>query len=290
LGERRVGHTGTLDPMAEGLLLLCVGRATRLQQYLLGWDKTYHGTVRLGRATTTYDAEGEPTEPSGTPPALDRQQLEALERQFTGLIEQVPPQYSAKKVAGKRLYELARSGENVQVGAKQVHVAELSLELVAPDLMRLCVRSASGFYVRTLAHDIGMQLGCGAHLESLQRVSIGPYTLDQALSQQGLSAAVAPEEIIQSSSWIPVSSIALPFPQVELNLSAVEKFQNGQEVVLLRSAGEPVSVDTLVSVVSQQQQLIGIGRVQNVLARGRTLNIRPAMVLETSSRGARSKT
>ena len=108
LRERRVGHTGTLDPMAEGLLLLCVGQATRLQQYLLLWDKTYRGEVKLGHATTTYDGEGEAQDPADTPPKLDRATLDDLVPQFRGEIEQVPPPYSAKKVAGKKLYELAR--------------------------------------------------------------------------------------------------------------------------------------------------------------------------------------
>jgi tRNA pseudouridine55 synthase len=133
LRERRIGHTGTLDPMAEGLLLLCVGQATRLQQFLLRWDKTYHGETKLGWATTTYDGEGEIQDPQGEPPQISQETLDRLETQFSGEIQQVPPPYSAKKVAGKKLYELARRGEQVIPEPKTVTVHNFSLRIKGPD-------------------------------------------------------------------------------------------------------------------------------------------------------------
>ena len=284
LRERRIGHTGTLDPMAEGLLLLCVGRATRLQQFLLLWEKTYKGEVKLGHATTTYDGEGEVQEPAQTPPDLDRTTLDDLAARFQGRIEQVPPPYSAKKIAGKKLYELARSGEKVSPEPKTVIVHDLQLEISASDLLSVEVRTSSGFYVRSLAHDIGLALGCGGYLHHLHRAAIGPYAADQALPQEQLQAAQSPEEVIGSDAWIPLEQVALPFPEIDLNSTAAERFVHGQEVVVFRSGGAELEKNASVVIRGAGNRLLGIGSVRSVLARGRTLNIAPSMVLDTSSR------
>ena len=191
LRERRIGHTGTLDPLAEGLLLLCVGQATRLQQYLLMWDKTYQGEVQLGHATTTYDSEGEESDPRGTPPPLDEDVIERLTTRFSGEIEQVPPPYSAKKIHGKKLYELARNGEPVSPEPKVVRVEQLEIEVSAPDRLKVEATTSTGFYVRSLAHDIGHELGCGGFLRHLRRSSVGPYLADDALDQTALEEADA---------------------------------------------------------------------------------------------------
>ncbi len=279
LRERRIGHAGTLDPMAEGLLLLCVGNATRLQQYLLAWDKTYRGLVRLGRATATYDAEGDTTGPLSPVPDLGPSELAAAAAAFTGVIEQLPPPYSAKKVAGRKLYELARSGQEVEVEAKQVTVHALSLELAAPDLLALEVTTSSGFYVRSLAHDLGRHFGCGAYLEHLERRRIGPWSTDQALSQRALEIAGEPEDVLTGAAWIPLERIALPFPRVELNPSAAERFLHGQEVILFRATPEPLAAGDRVVAHSLGSELLGVGTVETVLARGRTIAVRPATVL-----------
>jgi tRNA pseudouridine55 synthase len=283
LRERRIGHTGTLDPMAEGLLLLCVGQATRLQQYLLLWDKTYRGEVKLGQATTTYDSEGEVQGPSDTPPQLDQSALDELAAQFRGSIEQVPPPFSAKKVAGKKLYELARSGEKVTPEPKRVVVHDLELEVAERDLLSVEVRSSSGFYVRSLAHDIGVVLGCGGHLHHLHRSAIGPYSADSALPQETLQAAESADDIIHGEAWIPIEAVALPFPEVELNSTAANRFVHGQEVVVFKSSVEDLEKDSSVVIRGADKSLLGIGSVRAVLARGRTLNIAPSMVLDTAS-------
>ena len=284
LRERRVGHTGTLDPMAEGLLLLCVGQATRLQQYLLLWDKTYRGEIKLGHATTTYDSEGEAQSPRDTPPELDRAALENLALRFLGSIEQVPPPYSAKKVDGKKLYELARSGEKVTLEPKRVVVHDLELELVGSDLLSLEVRSSSGFYVRSLAHDIGVALGCGGHLHHLHRSAIGPYSAENALPQEELQAAESAEDVTLGDSWIPIQNVALPFPEVELNSTAANRFVHGQEVVVFKSGAEDLEKGSYVVIRGAGKRLLGIGTVRAVLARGRTLDIAPTMVLDMSAR------
>ncbi len=279
LGERRIGHTGTLDPMAEGLLVLCVGMATRLQGFLLEWDKTYRGVIRLGHATTTYDREGAPTEPRGDAPDLDRETLARLASRYLGEIEQVPPPYSAKKVAGKKLYELARSGEAVQVEPKRVTVHSLTLEQTEPGFLLLEVRTASGFYVRSLAHDIGLQLGCGAHLHHLERLEIGPYAADRALPQDRLAASSA-EEVVAGEAWTRLDAVRLPFPEVILNPAAADRFAHGQTVVVFRSGEETLETGNLVAVRAQAGSLLGVATVQSVLARGRTLGIQPTLVLE----------
>lgn len=279
LHERRIGHTGTLDPLAEGLLLLCVGNATRLQQYLLGWDKRYEGEVRLGHATTTYDGEGEPTDPLGPLPSLGEDLIARLTHQFRGEIEQVPPPYSAKKVHGKKLYELARNGETVNPEPKTVRVEKLTIEATAADVLKVDATTSTGFYVRSLAHDIGVELGCGAFLQHLHRASIGPYTAAEALPQDALEAAQTPEDIISSPTWVPIEDISLPFPGIDLNSAAAERFTHGQEVVVLSPGVENVETGGNVVVRSANKDFLGIGTVRAVLARGRTLSIAPGMVL-----------
>ncbi|MCG6962486.1 MAG: tRNA pseudouridine(55) synthase TruB [Acidobacteria bacterium] len=285
LHERRIGHTGTLDPMAEGMLLLCIGQATRLQQYLLSWDKTYAGVIRLGQSTTTYDVEGAPTEPSGPVPELRDDRLRELEAAFSGEIDQVPPPFSAKKVDGKRLYELARSGHEVQVDPKRVTVHELRLELEGADVLRFTVRTSSGFYVRSLANDLGRRLGCGGHLVHLERLCIGPYDRTTAVSQPELEATSDPREIVEGRAWVPLPEIQLPYPRITLNPGAEDRFNHGGEVIVLRQDAGVVAQEDLVSVHGHTGGLLGIGGVVNVLARGRTVVLRPRMVISTSTSG-----
>jgi tRNA pseudouridine55 synthase len=280
LNERRIGHTGTLDPMAEGLLVLCVGHATRLQQYLVRWEKTYRGQIRLGHATTTYDGEGEPAEPRGPVPELDGAAIAKLEGRFLGELAQTPPPYSAKKIGGKRMYELARSGHPAVAEPKTVTVHALALETLDRDLLGVQVTVSSGFYVRSLAHDLGIDLGCGGYLGRLQRISIGPYVADDAIPQSLLETADDPDLIVSQKAWIPIDRVTLPFPEIQLNRAASERFAHGQEVVVLRSGGGPLAVDNQVAVRSPGGQLLGVGLVQSVLARGRTVGIRPSMVLQ----------
>lgn len=288
LKERRIGHTGTLDPMAEGLLLLCVGHATRLQQYLLGWPKTYHGVVRLGFATTTYDREGEEAEPRGEAPVCDSDVLAGLQERFSGTFDQVPPPYSAKKVDGKKLYELARSGQKFEIEPKSVTVHQLSLHSEREAEIDLTVEVSTGFYVRSLAHDIGGILGCGGYLHHLCRLAIGPYNLENAVPQKALETAQDPAEIIDSDAWIPLQKAFLPFPDITVNAAAADRFTHGQEVVVFRSGSDTIESEERVVVRAPTGALIGIGSVKAVLARGRTLNIQPAMVFsEDSSLGRR---
>ena len=178
-GIRRVGHAGTLDPLATGLLLVCVGRATRLLEYLVGQPKTYLATVQLGRQTTTYDAEGEIT--SESPVEITQGELAAALDNFRGTISQLAPMYSAVKVDGQPLYRRARKGETIERPARTVTIHELDLLGWDDSLVELRINCSSGTYIRSLAHDLGQLLGCGAYLAGLRRTVIGSFSLADAL-------------------------------------------------------------------------------------------------------------
>jgi tRNA pseudouridine55 synthase len=177
-GIRRVGHAGTLDPLASGLLLLCLGRATRLLEYLIGQPKTYLATVQLGQETSTYDAEGDVT--AEYPVDISRQKLTAGLEKFRGTIEQLAPLYSAVKVGGQPLYRLARKGESVQRPSRTVVIYQLDLLAWHGRLLELRIHCSSGTYIRSIAHDLGRELGCGAFLAGLRRTGVGRFSLADA--------------------------------------------------------------------------------------------------------------
>lgn len=180
LGVKKVGHTGTLDPMATGVLPVCIGDGTKIAQFITEATKAYDATVKLGATTDTLDAEGKTLETRPVP-HLTRELLEAALERFRGPIQQVPPMYSAIKVGGKRLYELARAGEEVERQPRAVTVFELVLRDFSADEVKLSVRCSKGFFVRTLAADLGEALGCGAHLCALRRTQSGPFVLAQSI-------------------------------------------------------------------------------------------------------------
>ena len=229
LGTRRIGHTGTLDPAATGLLVLCVGRAGRLQSFLTGWEKTYEGTMRFGIATDTYDTEGTPSGEPHPDPRPDRALLEAACRAFTGEFQQSPPPFSAKKIGGKKFYELARKGEPVPDLPKTVTVREFTVLSLEGDVAGFRVSCTSGTYIRSLAHDVGKALGFGAHLASLRRTSIGPFRLEDARTLPELEA-LAPGDRLSKPFWLGLSEIPLPFPAVPLAPAEAAKVKSGHGV------------------------------------------------------------
>lgn len=177
---KKAGHTGTLDPLATGVLPICLGEATKLAGFITEGDKAYDAVVRLGAETDTQDAAGRVTAEAPVPP-LSRELLERALDRFRGPFLQVPPMYSAVKVAGKRLYEMARAGEEVEREARQVTVYELLLRDFSAAELTLSVRCSKGFFVRALAAELGKALGCGGHLKALRRTASGPFTLQQAI-------------------------------------------------------------------------------------------------------------
>ena len=219
---RRVGHGGTLDPLATGVLVLALGRATRLLEYVVGQPKVYRAKVRLGQTSNTYDAEGELAD-SGPVDVSANQVVAALGR-FRGHIQQVPPMFSAIKRQGKPLYELARRGIEVQREPRHVIIYELELlQLDLPDLT-LHIRCSSGTYIRSLAHDLGQELGSGAYLSGLQRTAVGRFTVGEAVSLETL-------ETDGLSHYVQgMDRAVLHLPQLHLSQHAAANLSHGQWV------------------------------------------------------------
>jgi tRNA pseudouridine55 synthase len=228
LRERRIGHTGTLDPMATGVLPLVIGRATRLASLLSSTDKTYEAGVRLGAATETYDAADRLAGGGAPPdaPAIDPAEIETALARFRGTFPQMPPPYSAKKVGGVPAYKLARKQQPTALTAVQVTVRELTLLGVDEGLVRLRVTGTAGFYVRSLAHDLGVALGCGAHLESLRRTRAGTFGLDRAILLDDLDRR--PDEI--PARLIPMTDLLPDLPVARLTARGAQRASHGNSV------------------------------------------------------------
>jgi tRNA pseudouridine55 synthase len=226
-GTRRVGHTGTLDPMASGLLILCINAATRMSEYLLGADKCYAATVQLGVRTNTDDAEGEAVQTRPVP-ALTAGMLADVAARFTGDIEQIPPQFSAIKRNGVRAYVMARAGETVEIAARHVTVAQLELasDTVDTSLLHMTVDCGSGTYIRALARDIGEVLGCGGHLTMLRRVSIGRFGIADALDNAATQAAAVDGTL--AARLQPMDSALPDAPRIVLDDEQTRRILLGQ--------------------------------------------------------------
>src|SRR5438105_9564682 len=205
---KKVGHTGTLDPLATGLLVLCVGKATRLQAYLMGMEKTYEGVIQFGWATDSYDASGVP---AGEKREVNVEHIDfaPLVARFLGEIDQMPPQFSAKKVDGVRAYELARKGEVAALTPKRVTVYEFQILEVKASTFRFRVRSSAGTYVRSLAHELGIAAGVPAHRNELQRTVFGRYRLEEALPFDRLE-----DDVFQPPHFQSLSDVDLPLEKL----------------------------------------------------------------------------
>jgi len=275
LGTRRVGHTGTLDPAATGLLVLCVGRAGRLQSFLTCFDKSYEGSMRFGIETDTYDREGTPV---GTPhpdPRPDPDALRAACARWVGEFEQAPPPFSAKKIGGKKFYELARKGEAVPHLPKKVRITRFDTTSVDGAVARFHVDCTSGTYIRSLAHDVGRELRLGAHLASLRRTRIGPFSLENARTLAALDA-LPREDRTSPPSWIPLAEVPLPFPAVTLLPGEAQKVRRGHAVpvrVPPEANGAP-----WVRLLSSGD-LVALGHVEP-LGRGALALVKPKIVLQ----------
>ena len=272
---KKVGHTGTLDPLATGLLVLCVGKATRLQAYLMGMEKTYEGVIQFGWATDSYDAAGTP---AGEPIEVNVEHLDfpPLLAPFIGALEQMPPQFSAKKVAGVRAYELARKGETSALTPKSVTVYEFEIENVSGSTARFRVRSSAGTYVRSLAHELGMAAGIPAHLKELRRTAIGSFQIKDAISQDRMEVANI-DELLARPHFQPLSEVDLPLEKLRIDWAQQGRMMQGQAVILT----PPVAVRAgdLLALGNPHDQLVAIGEVVNVLREGGPVEVRPKVVL-----------
>jgi tRNA pseudouridine55 synthase len=234
LGTRRVGHLGTLDPLATGVLPLAIRGATKLVPFLAGGAKVYVGTIRLGIATDTYDAEGRVVFRHDGPLPCEETVRRRLEG-FVGETEQVPPMYSSVKRRGVPLYRLARRGEEVERTPRRVRIEVLRVRHYAPPEIGIEVVCSPGTYLRTLAHDLGELLGCGAHLSGLRRMASGPFTLDQAATPAELEAAAASEEL---GARLLAPEQGLGLPRVRLTPLQARRVLHGGDIPVAEAAGE----------------------------------------------------
>jgi len=274
LDRRRIGHTGTLDPAATGLLVLCVGRAVRLQSFLTGFDKTYEGEMLFGVETDTYDRDGSPVGPRHPAPDPDPVRLREEAARFTGDLLQTPPPFSAKKVAGRKFYDLARRGEAVPHAPKSVRVSALDILEVRGDRATFRISCSSGTYVRSIVHDIGKSLGPGAHLVALRRTAVGSFRLEDAVTLPALEAIPAGERLVRPH-WIPLAGIPLPYPTVPLAAAEATKVRHGNAVPVRLPAGA-VGADWIR--LEAGGELIALAELEP-LGRGAVALARPKIVL-----------
>jgi tRNA pseudouridine55 synthase len=261
LKQKKIGHCGTLDPDATGLLLLTLGGATRLTRFLIRAPKVYEGVIQLGTATDTYDASGKVTSQASAEAvaALTPETVAAAMHRFEGTIEQKAPPYSAKKVQGVKYYELARKGEEVPDEPKEVTVYELALLPggVSEGRLRFRLGCSSGTYARGLAHDLGIALGVGGHLAELRRTRIGGFQVEQAVTLGSLDEAVKAGEGA-GPAWIPFDQIPLPFGEVTADPQQESRISHGQTVLVRELAGEE---GDWVKLVNRRREFIAVGTV-----------------------------
>jgi tRNA pseudouridine55 synthase len=251
-GESSIGHLGTLDPMATGVLPLLLGKYTRLAQFFGPLTKTYTGAIRFGFATDTYDADGIPTAPANDRwPTND--EVQAAAGRFRGKVEQTPPPFSAKKIDGKPAYKAARRGQSVVLKPVTLMIEKFVIDPVEGGYAEFTIRISSGGYVRSVAHDLGQALGCGAHLARLRRVAAGPFTLSQALTLEELRALAAAGTLEQS---LPHPRTLLPdLPATTADLWIAGRLRNGNAVNLPEFSTAP-----LAKVFAGQRDLVAIVR------------------------------
>jgi tRNA pseudouridine55 synthase len=250
LGQRSVGHLGTLDPAATGVLPVVVGNFTRLAQFYTHSEKTYEGVIRFGFSTSTYDADGEPT---STPQdvTLKQDEIEALAQHFRGKIEQMPPPFSAKKVDGVRAYKLARKNQEVRLEPVAIEIKEFSVLEVAADLVTFRAHVTSGTYLRSIAHDMGQRLGCGAHLAALRRTAVAEFLMEDACSLQELEAAM--QQGTAEDKFVHPRKLVPQLPSVTATDENVAFIRSGRSVNLPEMSRAP-----LVKVFYGQRDLIAI--------------------------------
>ncbi|HEY8101631.1 MAG TPA: tRNA pseudouridine(55) synthase TruB [Burkholderiaceae bacterium] len=258
LNAKKAGHTGTLDPFATGLLPLCFGEATKFAQDLLDADKTYETIVHLGVKTTTGDTEGEIIETREV--NVTRENIESVLAQFRGEIEQVPPMYSALKRDGKPLYEYARAGVTLVREARGVTIHQLEfLEYQAP-FLTLRVQCSKGTYIRVLGEDIGVVLGCGAHLKALRRTQVGSLKIDRAVTLDAF-AEIPESERVQALA--PIDALLSSFPQVNLSDELAQRFLHGQRLALGKEGMSASAIEGRVKVYrASDQRLLGTAQLQ----------------------------
>jgi len=251
---QRAGHTGTLDPLASGLLPICFGEATKFGSHLLEADKGYVAEMRLGIRTETGDAEGRVLEVR--PFNTTRANLETVIQSFLGEIEQIPPMHSALKKDGQPLYKLARKGVSVERAARRISIRKLELKAYEAGAVTVYVRCSKGTYIRTLAEDIGQRLGCGAHLTRLRRTEIAELDVSTAVSLDQIEM----QDISVRLDWLlPVEHLVTALPRIDLESKLARRFESGQTIDMKRSS--PPFLEGLVRVYAPTSRFIGVAEV-----------------------------
>ncbi len=251
-GEQSIGHLGTLDPMATGVLPLLMGKFTRLAQFYGSQEKTYTGAIRFGFSTDTYDAEGAPTS-APVKPSFTLDQLRDAAARFSGEIDQLPPPISAKKIGGKPAYKIARSGGTPQLKPARINIAEFAIESFDGELAAFRIRISSGGYVRSVAHELGQILGPGAHLATLRRLASGPFSIEQAIP---LAEAESLARESRLEHRMPHPRTILPeLPSVTADNQTLARLRNGMQINLPEFTRAP-----LVKIFEGQRELVAIGK------------------------------
>ncbi len=235
-GFRQIGHLGTLDPLATGVLVLLLGKATRLVRFYTGRRKRYTAAFRFGYATNSYDSEGVARGPD-VAPVLDREIIERLAAESLGRFEQVPPIFSAKKVHGRPAYELARKNQAVELKPASVELFEYRLTGMEGSVARFTIECSSGTYIRSLAHDMGEKLGCGAHLSEISRTAVGEFSLEQAIEVEELAEATRAGKF--QSCLIPLEGLLPDIPRINVLPILEKKVRHGGKFNILLSQLQP---------------------------------------------------
>lgn len=258
---KKVGHTGTLDPDAEGVLPVCVGKATKLSDVIMDGRKSYRAMLKLGVTTTTEDASGEVLEEK--PVDFDEEKIRKTMEAFIGPLEQVPPMYSAVKVNGKKLYELAREGKEIQRKARRIEIYDIRIrQFLPPDRVEFDVDCSKGTYIRTLCAEIGKALGCGGHMAELLRTATGAFTLEHAIRLSELKELAAQERA--EKALLTMEEALREFPVVKVAKRSEKLLYNGGKIreEFFEKSPSPLQVGQMVTVFDHQDRLVGLYEIK----------------------------
>jgi len=254
---RKAGHTGSLDPLATGMLPICFGEATKLSQYLLNADKTYLAEIKLGEVTDSADSDGDVIETRPVPQELDLKKVDAVCQQFTGDQMQVPPMVSAIKIDGQRLYKLAREGITVDRPPRAVTIHHIKTQRYADGVITVSVSCTKGTYIRSLAVDIGEAIGCGGHIQMLRRCHVSPFDNQSMVTLEQIEQHSEADELL-----LPIDAGILHLPRFDAQDADIAAFQQGRKVEAAGTDGEGVSLfDGLGRVYDQGERLLGLAKV-----------------------------
>jgi len=271
LHQKRVGHTGTLDPEAEGVLPVCIGKATKVVEFLTEQKKRYLAIAKLGISTTTQDHTGDIIE--SKPVDFDKSKIKQVVQSFIGEYEQVPPMYSAIKVNGKKLYELARQGKTIERKARKVHIYDIKItSFIPPDQIELDILCSKGTYIRTLCADIGAQLGCGAHMSSLIRTEVGIFNINNSIKLDEFKELVDQQEI--DNIIVNIDELFHEYPSVTIKKTGEKALMNGNKIHFsyIKNKHEAIKAHDIIRVYSDCGNFIGL---YNVAIEGEEFYLKP---------------